>query len=206
MQYYNFVQDFPSRCGELLEKFENKTRIIGREVTLMICIATAGFTVPYERMRKNHSAGDGSRYDKARKQLTDLYNMKFYASALGEDSSHSWHFGNLKDHAGGPDNWPEMDQLEPLAQDISTRDILYHLRNALAHGNIFTMGKRNITRLVFLSETDYKSGDFNYLTVIPSDFSIFLKKWFQFIESIEIPNEVVRGAINDEDYRVVANY
>ncbi len=49
--FANFVEDFPSRCGDLLVRFHQDAVANDREVTLALMVASAGFLVPFERLR-----------------------------------------------------------------------------------------------------------------------------------------------------------
>lgn len=51
--YKNFVQDFPTRCKDVLELAESRTNHQVREVTLLLVVASAAIIVPYERLRKD---------------------------------------------------------------------------------------------------------------------------------------------------------
>jgi hypothetical protein len=67
--YNNFVQDFPKRCDELLCHFIKPASGRDREVTLMLAVASAGFVIPFERLRqptdpqRQHPARDRERFE-----------------------------------------------------------------------------------------------------------------------------------------------
>lgn len=203
-EYMNFIQDFPTRCGEILESYQKRATFQGREVTLMLSIASSGFLVPYERIRAKHPSGDASRYNKICTEIKSLFNTKFNDSSLLEDASGVWWFGKLASHNGMPDDWPEMRNLQQVSNKEKTREILYHLRNALAHGNIFTMGKK-IEKIIFLSTKEQDSPQFYYLAVTPNDFSAFLTNWFKFLGDLQLPVGPIAGEIDDlEEYPLAA--
>lgn len=195
--YENFIQDFPNRCNDLLQECEKKARFIGREVTLMICIASAGFTIPFERIRQKHPSENNCRYSEAAKRINELLKKNFLESRLAKGSKGSWHRGPLASHSGSPDNWPEIGSPDKIKNNEKVKEILFHLRNALAHGNIYTIGRR-IETIIFLSETDYKSGKFNYITVTPDDFCNFLRNWFEFLNDFTLSAEVSTGIMHND--------
>ena len=49
--YKNFVQDFPTRCCDMLKDYEREALLSGREVTLTLAMAASGLIVPFERLR-----------------------------------------------------------------------------------------------------------------------------------------------------------
>lgn len=205
-EYKNFIKDFPSRCGDLLLTYEKRSRFHGREVTLMLSIASAGLTIPYERIRSYHPSGDSRRYVEAKKMVDSLLKEKFLESVLAKENEGSWCRGVLNSHFGDPDSWPEMNSPIPLSAKEKNKEVLHHIRNALAHGNIYTLG-REISTIIFLSETGYQSGKFNYITSSPDDFCKFLRNWFKFIGQLNLPQEVSTGIISDpyEDFGDVVN-
>ena len=207
--YNNFIQDFPKRCCEILDKYEADALSGGREVTLTLAMAASGFVVPYERLRPRPQEGeppypDRGIYEQAASQLDSLLKEKFLGSCLWKEEVSSWSFGNLKSVADeGPDAWPELQERKPLGPNKEVGSTLTHLRNALAHGNIFTLPKDgpdkdnpDIELIIFLSKPSMKSRKFNFLCVSPQDFQKFLKKWFVFISELEIPTAVFSSAVS----------
>lgn len=203
-EYKNFIQDFPTRCGEILESYQKRATFQGREVTLMLSIASAGFLVPFERIKASHPSGDAFRYSNISTEIKALFKTKFNESKLSDGISGAWWYGKLASHSGMPDDWPEMKDLRPVSNKEKTREILHHLRNALAHGNIFTMGKK-IKKIIFLSTKEKDSPQFYYLAVTPNDFSTFLTNWFGFLDNLQLPAGSVNGSIDDlEEYPLAA--
>lgn len=74
-----------------------------------------------------------------------------------------------------------------------------HIRNALAHGNIFTRGNPEIEQIILLSERAVGTNKFNFLAVAPADFRLFLKNWLEFLRDLDLPEDVV-----SEDAEAVA--
>lgn len=212
--YENFIRDFPKRCEKLLNNYQKRSKLEGLEVTFMLSIASAGFTVPFERIRQPskdkqnnsvpHPSGDRERYTKASEQIDEFFIEKFVGSTLCKEIQHSWCFGELASHRGDPDCWPEMGSPKKISKNKTVGPILKHFRNALAHGNIYTIGG-NISRIIFLSEHHGKTGSFDYLSVSPDDFCTFLQGWFAFVKKLELPTEAAEGFIEEDDERNVVN-
>ncbi len=177
--------------------------------------AASGFVVPYERLRhKRLRPQEGEPpypdgiYEQAASQFDDLLKEKFLGSPLWKEEGSSWSFGKLKSAAGGPDSWPELQdpRKKPLGPCKKVSSILKHLRNALAHGNIFTFPKDDpdkdepdIKLIIFLSQPYMKSPEFNFLCVSPQDFQKFLKNWFVFTSALNLPEEVFSSTVEDAD-------
>ena len=177
--YRSFVKDFPARCERLLQTLEKTATGSQYDVSSAITFAAASVVIPFERLRHDsHPSNDASKEAVLKKAFGDLMRERFVGSRLipGPDAR-SWCFGRLSTVKGDPDAWPELLSPVPLPSETKARDVIFHLRNALSHGNIFTRGDP-IQRIVFLSETDYGSGVFKYLVASPADFRDFLQKWF----------------------------
>jgi len=190
--YRSFVMDFPARCKELLRALEETAQGSRYDVSSALTFAAASIVIPFERLRRDcHPSKDASKHIVLKEAFDSLMRGKFLGSRLSpERSAHSWCFGRLSTVAGDPDAWPELRRPEPLHPSTKTRDMIFHLRNALSHGNIFTQGDP-IRRVVFLSETAPGSGVFNYIVASPSDFRDLLQNWFDFLASGEIPTYVI---------------
>ena len=134
--YKNFIQDFPTRCCEILKDYEREALSSGREVTLTLAMAASGLVVPFERLRDQEEPPyqDRSNYPEAVSQFERLLEEKFLGSRLWEKEVNSWAFGKLEKVTGDPDGWPELQAPKALSPDKKVGSTLKHLRNALAHG------------------------------------------------------------------------
>ena len=199
MNYKDFIKDFPIRCGEILEEYRIHTRKNGREVTHMFAIASAAITIPFERLRKpsdgiEHPFGDKKKYQKAAGQFNNLCGNYFLRSCLWEDASKSWKIGQIKKE--DVPNKLESRITESLTEFVKVEEILVHIRNALAHGSIFTFpdAEEQIEDIVFLSkimEGRSFSGNYKMLRVSAEDFYEFLVKWVSFLKNeLKIPPEI----------------
>lgn len=190
-EYNNFIKDYPDRCHELL-RLGFLARMIGRDVTLMLAIASTGINIPYERLkeprngRPDHPSNDRAKYTKAKDSFDKLLKEKFCGSVLWEINPGSWNFGALASIAGDPDVWPELRINNPLPPNMTVEKVLNHLRNAMAHGCIFTQTGSPIKEIIFLSSKTYGSTDYNYILVSPADFKKFLYNWFEFTKGLDL--------------------
>src|SRR6266545_5339468 len=109
-QYENFVTDFPSRCAEILDRYDHEASIGGREVTLMLAVATSGFSIPFARLRPDNQGGavrDRADFPDAQRQFDALLSSRFLESELGR-AGQTWSFGTISDPSAAPDAWPEL--------------------------------------------------------------------------------------------------
>jgi len=193
--YSNFVTDFPKRCDDVLEKFCRPAQARNREVTLMLATATAGFVVPFERLRpgRDHPARDRQSYEAAAEKLDAVLGSAFIDSALWGETVGSWVFAKeVQDEQRELDFWPELLSPKPLSRKKQAGSVLAHLRNALAHGNIFTRGNP-IDLLVFLTKPHETAKNYSMLAVAPVDFYRFVRNWFALLASIRMPGGVFEG-------------
>ncbi|MBN1796006.1 MAG: hypothetical protein JW804_04975 [Sedimentisphaerales bacterium] len=200
--YDNFIEDFPSRCGTILEKYRKDACKNGLEVTHMFAIASASITIPFARLRdNNHPSGDkmNGHYGKAVSKFNKLCGKYFLKSRLWNVDLESWQMGEVKKE----NLWQDTDQWKnnahPLSKDVKVKKVLSIVRNALAHGSIFTYPRKQnpedqIEHIIFLSKirNDNKpTGNYDMLMVHPDDFFDFLVKWIDFLKDLKIPSEIV---------------
>jgi hypothetical protein len=184
--YSNFVKVFPIRCLDLLRTYRLAVWA-DREVTLMLAVASAGLTVPVERLGQKdypYPFKDRARYPKARKELDRLFTQRFCGSTLLPQYPKTWCFGRLATTIGEPSQWTELQFPAAMSGDETVKSVIRHLRNSLAHGSIHMNGDP-ISEIVFVASARYRSPDFNYLMVSPDDFYYFLLKWFGFLRTLE---------------------
>ena len=99
--------------------------------------------------------------------------------------------------------WEELKRAERIKDDLRLESVLATIRNALAHGNIFVApGGRKIGEIIFLSEKRRnKNGisncvGYNFLICSPNDFRDFMGFWFQFLEGLPLPQDVIPESTN----------
>jgi hypothetical protein len=195
--YTDFIRDFPARCGDVLKLAYCPARAQDREVTLLIMTAAAALLVPFERLRPGmaveHLGADRRTYPDLANQLDAALKQPFLKSPFRRGGPGSWSVGKI-DH-------PEASvSREPLTMQTPASQVLATIRNALAHGNLFTIGgaDASIEVLRFFSEDrrDGKLAGYRYLHVSPADFHSFLCRWFLFLKAKSIPPIVVAEALD----------
>jgi hypothetical protein len=192
--YADFVRDFPVRCGEVLELCYEQARSNGREVTLLMMAATASF-VPYERLgsSREHPSRDRRRFPRAARDLDIALGKPFLKSPFHSNSMESWSMGRMRT-AEPPSDLP------PLANDTPANQVFATIRNALAHGNLWTRpgNDKHIRGMAFLAEdrdSDRSIVGYKCIYVSTDDFREFLVKWFAFLKQQRIPPRVVAEAL-----------
>lgn len=201
--YKNFIDDFPRRCREILKLAGKPPCARGREVTLSLMVASAGFVVPYERLKPDgrtvHPSGDNKKFSAAADQLNKLLEGPFLSSDVWKVPVSTWHYGKLQSIAGDPDSWEDLHNRKHVSQDTPVKHVLRVIRNALAHGNIFTF-KSPIEAIIFIQTNCNNEGkvrDYTFVFVAPADFHFFLEKWFDFLEQLNIPQTEAFEVLKD---------
>lgn len=202
--YKNFVDDFPRRCQDIL-RFAGKPALFrGREVTLSLMVASAGLIIPYERLKPpgefDHPSGDNIKFSDAADQLRTLLDQPFLSSAVWNAPVSTWQSGKLESVLGDPDSWDGLHNRQYFQADITVGNVLRVLRNALAHGNIFTFNNP-IQGIIFIKaifNNNKIARGYSFIYVSPADFTKFLERWFDFLDQLHIPQakafEVLRDA------------
>lgn len=186
--------DFPSRCLDILDRQIPWARLSGREVTLLLMVASAAFVVPYERLRPDnnrlpHPSGDNKRFDELAKRLENLMADKFCGSSLCPKRESSWKVANdVRRVEGDLDSWFPPSSLNPVSPGKQVSSMLALIRNGLAHGNIFTTGSP-IEALILLSTpgtVKNPTDKFDVLSVSPEDFGRFIREWIAFLQRSQV--------------------
>jgi hypothetical protein len=142
--YKNLIEDFPRRCRDILDIAGKPALSRRREVTLTLMVASAGLIVPYERLKPGgrwgpHPSGDRNTFADAVAKLESLLGQPFMSSRLWTQTSSTWFSGKLESVTGDPDSWKGLQKSRPISKEKSVGTILSVIRNALAHGNIWTL-------------------------------------------------------------------
>lgn len=203
--YVNFVSDFPARCQDVLADYERRARFLGRDVTHMLAVAAVGLNIPFERLREDgsHISKDRERYQVAADRLTELRKRRFLGSDLWGQDAGSWKYGEMPDGEGAVEEWKIRTHSACRTDGNVTGDgglltndvVITSIRNALAHGNIFTPGEANIVDIVFLSKVHPRRNPYRILVVSPADFREFLKRWFLFVHRLDMPAGLIGAAL-----------
>lgn len=202
--YADFIQDFPLRCGDILQSFYGQAKDQNREVTLLIMTAAASLVIPFERLRMDksegvvHASGDTTTFEAQAQALKVALKSPFLKSAFWEKGANgSWRAGATENIATPPDSWEGFSKRRPLCSDDQANMIVARLRNALAHGNIFVRPREEgavIAEIVFASENREKNG-YNFISVKPDDFHAFMMKWLAFMEKYKEHKKLIEDHI-----------
>jgi hypothetical protein len=120
-------------------------------------VASAGFIVPYERL-SDHPSGDSKRFAEAAEKLRKLLDEPFVSSVLYNKTNSTWHDGKVVSVNGYPESWEGLQKRRPFSKDKKVGTTLKLLRNALAHGNIFTSGKnRDVIEAIIFIKKNFNS-------------------------------------------------
>lgn len=193
-EYADFVSDFPRRCIELLNSGEASSSAKGREVTLLLMVASTSLVIPFERLRldtdhSSHPFGENKIYSQSSEALSSLLERPFVGSAIGPSSDNTWKIADpVYDVSGDPSDWLRDCSIKPVGSKKQVRSILKLLRNALAHGNIKTRGNP-IRELIFVQErfASCNPGEprrrthFEVLLVTPEDLKAMIRGWVVFL-------------------------
>ncbi|MBI2438165.1 MAG: hypothetical protein HYV36_05060 [Lentisphaerae bacterium] len=188
--YKNFIKDFPSRILKLYETQLDSANYACLEVTFLVSLTATAIAVPFDRLRDPskgpypHLSGDRHKYSEAASRFDELCNMSFNKSALWDSAFDTWQWGIIYNISGDPDSWPELRSASRIGADVNTEKIIKHLRDALAHGNIYTRGDKLIKEIVLLTGTSKKG--FRFLVVSPQSLGVFLRKWVSWLMSLPI--------------------
>ena len=192
-EYENLIQDFPQRCKNILEAFVKQAKEMDREVTLMLAVVSASLVIPYERLGDfENPSGDAKKYFQAKSKFANECGNKVFLDWVPGKESKSWKFTELDLNAvnQSPASW--LRNIQPLPKEGEVGKVgyvLYHLRNAFAHGNIFTLAEsKQIKSLIFLCKRKNNNTveGYNLIEVLPEDLYVFLEKWIQFLASLNL--------------------
>ncbi len=203
-QYKDFIHDFPARCHEVLRFSDERAASRGREVTLSLMAASSAFVVPLERLDTRHFLKDASRYSHVAEELSKKLSKPFLSSIFFEQRQHSWSYELIGTEIvqSEIDSWETLKNPKLMDENKDTRSVLKNIRNALSHGNIHTLGQRDIEKIVFISEKidgERNLKGYNCLSVSPSDFRRFLLNWFEFLREQNIPQNTAFRALVEAD-------
>jgi hypothetical protein len=152
--YKDFIEDFPCRCRDILNIAKRPALSRGREVTLTLMVASARLVVPYERFKSDtnwgdHPSGDRKTFADAAGKLESLLRQPFRSSCLWTETNSTWRVGKLLSVTGDPDSWGDLRKRQPVSKDKTVGGIISVIRNALTHGNIWTL-RDPIEEIIFV--------------------------------------------------------
>jgi hypothetical protein len=155
-----------------------------REVTLMLALASTGIVVPYERIagRHEHPSGDRELFAVKAQGIVKTLDQPFASTPLGEGPAGEWLYGRAMSLRGKPDDWDGFRASKPAGRKLA-RTVLQTIRNALAHGNLWTLDNP-IRELVFARERRDEAGEllgYEFIRGSPQAFRALLIAWFDLL-------------------------
>lgn len=195
-EYECWISDFPSRCGNLIELFKAEALKNDREVTLLLAVASACIAIPYDHMHepvKNaapHPSGNRNANDNRKNNFDDLLqkevgNLSFWPSKQAT----GFLFGKIDAPEGMPEDWPELKNCCHMESTEKFDTLIKHIRNSLAHGNIYTRGK-SITEIILLSRKSFTSTEFSLLSITPAQLQNVVFFWIEQLQQLNISLDV----------------
>lgn len=192
--YRDWFSTFPSRTLCVLrdlKQVKNGQLWRKRSVTILLMTACSGFVMPFERLVSSRAddLGDGVP-DKARDIRSTLhFSGSFVRSAFVRNAT-NWQEGHVASIEGDVDSWLDLTRTRSLVEGYSTEYVLRLMRNALAHGSVWTSPsdwEQEIQKLVFVQRCDQKdvSAGFDFLIVPVQEFEYFLNTWLEQIAKQE---------------------
>jgi hypothetical protein len=156
--------------------------IAGREVTLVLTVASSGLVVPYERLKPSgkfgdHPSGDHSTFADAAEKLRSLLDTAFTSSVLWSEASSTWYDRKVLSVSDNLESWDGLRKRKPFSKEKKVRAVIKVIRDALTHGNIFTF-KDPIEAIIFISRNYNDENivcDYSFIYVSSHDFRNSLK-------------------------------
>jgi hypothetical protein len=204
-EYEHFIIDFTTRSKCLFELLTGKdiTAKISEDiykkydVTLLLTLATPCFLVPYDRLSDNLKKKK-EKDEYFERHFDDIYatpwekclsEKPFVGSDLfAELQSENIRYGSVEDISTAKTNnfldasFKELGSIPKSKPQV--KSIIATIRNALAHGNIFTTGKPNIKHIV-LAKYVKKRTEWDCLIITPSDFKQLLENWHKWLNDVK---------------------
>ena len=223
-----YVTQLADKCLKVINSCERTATQNDCEVTLLLMAASSGVIVPYERLNSNSKfnqpVNDHAHYPDDVEKMQALLKQPFIGSEVWKTENKTWKSGiltclmkakeekpTLKDEWPHPGDWIEPKDAKLMGTTVTVGEVIECMRNALAHGNIYTDpdSANNIKMLVFATGTGIEGGiskkgktieanPFRFVSVSVPDFKMFLKNWFKWLKTF--PMGVKFFPEQDEDY------
>ena len=110
----------------------------------------------------------------------------------------NWRHGNSNEVIFDP-NYISDNQLTEVSPINKVGNILFIIRNALAHGNVYTF-EDPIKYIFFVSwkkKNNIAIGT-KFIRVTPDEFRVFINKWLKFLLDTEIDTFTIGTVLNQE--------
>lgn len=199
-----FVVEYPQRCLRLLEAtepFARQEKLVG---SFALLVASALFTIPYERLNVKHPLSASTSSTELYDALRIVQRKKFLEADFWNGMRPGdWRFSRIMTTPEVTSDWKDEKGMHPMHNDadntIGRRDadaVLRVIRNALAHGNVVYLDKdgletvgATVQYLAFLSryeetpEQRAKSETYRIVATSEEVFLTFVKCWATWLDS-----------------------
>lgn len=197
-EYSCWVTDFSSRCERLLKLCDHHAKSRDLDVTLLLAIASATIAIPFDRLTVPTTPHIDSypkgNLDKLRVSIKDIKDESI-KEIIG-----NLPFGTIENpKRSRPEQWngyltgDNQDITYPNGKEFLS--IIKHMRNALAHGNIYTTGNP-IKRIVMLKNVydhclKQPTDEYEYLSFEVKQFRAVIEYWISMIGNLSLrPDQV----------------
>lgn len=203
-----FATEYPERCLQLLDAFEQIASDHDLLGTFSVMMASAILIVPWERAKERHflRAERGSNLQDALKRLgkSKWLNADFWDGVPPGE----WRFSRIVGDPNNGSDWMDEKGNRSFSDEGNTinrrtvDDVFRVLRNALAHGNIvyldghgYEIGESRVEHIAFLSryeearEQRARTETYRLVTVREAEFLPFVRAWANWVSQHHIPDE-----------------
>jgi hypothetical protein len=192
-----FVVEYPLRCLELLQALEPTARKRKLLASFSLLAASGIFTIPYSRLKEHsHPLGEPPRCRSLYDALRIINKQKFLGAEFWRETQPGpWRFSRIVSRPNSTINWRDERGLHPMRADAQNmigtckvREVLWVIRNALAHGNIVYLDESGneswgaeVRYLAFLTRHEELRApppkSYDLVTATEESFLDFVKSW-----------------------------
>ena len=113
-----FVIEYPERCLKLLEAtepFARQEKLVG---SFSLLVASALFTIPYERLKAKHPLAAGDTDTRLYDALRAVERKKFLEADFWKGiQAHDWRFSRIMTSPENTLDWKDEKDLHPMSAD-----------------------------------------------------------------------------------------
>jgi hypothetical protein len=222
--YKDFVTDFPQRCVQLLDECQDQIKTSGREVTMSLALASSALIIPFERLCP--SSADHIAPDRNSERVSELGRLLNQSFVMWSGSKCWRELGSLSTRSirgRHVEEWLDQRAVIPVPIERRVGSVLTVIRNALAHGNLYSREGCNgeIDALVFVSRRRDPHAstpcancgqrvrplidEYEALVSTPADFVSLLRIWVAVLVRLPLQGDVVQETDFAADLPMVTN-
>lgn len=161
MEYKDYITDFSSRAKKVLEEFSKCDPTNDLNVTALLSVATSSFVIPFERLKESHPFKDKIKFDRIVSRINIELKKNIPDSKLINNPS-QWMTKNLQKDSLEKSDFENG--FGAIKAEDKIKSLINTIRNALAHGNIYSCSKSgqsgHIDTLYFISKKSNEENAF----------------------------------------------